>query len=180
VLEKMIQITTEQMKPISDRQMDAIKQIILSKNFTLGEYKKLKEVLGRRVITRRDASAFLEYCYAKVFFERYFNGHEHRAYAGCCFCKSRDNLRRVENRETGRRRWCCEACLSKGTDASLVVVPRRRGGIGGTQKRNEVARIRGLATDIALTARDCPAGVVAGELAEMAEDIVERASGLLN
>jgi hypothetical protein len=176
----MIQVTTEQMKPISDKQMEAIQRITLSRNFTLGEYKQLKQILGRRVITRQDASAFLEYCYAKVFFERYFNGHKHRAYAGCCFCKSRDNLRRVENRTTGRKAWCCEACISKGTDPSMVVVQRTRGGIGGTQKRNEVARIRGLATDIALTARDCPGGVTAGELADMAQEIRERASGLLN
>jgi hypothetical protein len=179
VLNKMIQMATEQMKAISDRQMDAIKRIIQSRNFTLQEYKKLKEVLAGRVITRRDASTFLEYCYAKVSFERSFNGHRHQGYAGCCFCKSRDNLKRVENRRTGRRGWCCEACIGKGTDPSIVVVPKTRRGISGTQKRNELARIRGLATDIALTAGDCPAGVVPGELAEMAAEVAERASGLL-
>jgi hypothetical protein len=175
----MIQIAKGQMKEISEKQMQAIKKIVQSRDFTLSEYRKLKEVLDRRVVTRQDASMFLEYCFAKVRFERYFNGHHHKAYAACCFCKGRDDLRKIENIKTGQRHWCCQTCRSNITDEDVMVLPTARGGIGGTQKRNEVARIRGLATDIALMARDYPMAVVAGELADMAEEIWERASGLL-
>lgn len=92
----MVQLQN-QIKEISEKQTDAIKQIIQSRDFNLTEYRKLKEILDSRVVTRQDASNFLEYCYAKVHFERHFNGHHHKAYAYCCFCKGRDNLRKIEN-----------------------------------------------------------------------------------
>ena len=104
----MVQIQKEQMKEISDKQMLAIKQIIQSRDFNLSEYKKFKEVLDRRVIARRDASVFLEYFYVKVHFEGYFNVRKHKAYAVCCFCKGRDNLRKIENLKNilaGEKLW---------------------------------------------------------------------------
>jgi len=45
--------------------------------------------------------------------------------------------------------------------------------------RNELARIKGLATDIALMADDFPVGVVIDQLGEMAQEIVEVAGKLL-
>jgi len=119
----MVQLQGEQTKEISQKQNDAIKQIIQSKDFNLSEHKKLKRILDSRVITRQDASVFLEYCYAKVHFERYFNGHHHKAYAYCCFCKGRDNLRKIENLKTGKRNWCCQTCRSNITDESVIVLP---------------------------------------------------------
>jgi len=119
----MMQLQLKEMKAISDRQMDSIKQIIRSRDFNLAEYKKLKKILDSRVITRRDAAMFLEYCYVKVHFERYFNGHHHKAYAACCFCKSRDDLRKIENLKTGKRKWCCQTCRSNITDEDIVDVP---------------------------------------------------------
>ena len=120
----MVQITQGQVQEISDKQAEAIQQIIQSRDFNLAEYKKLKKVLDSRVITRRDASVFLEYCYAKVHFERHFNGHRHKAYAYCCFCQGRDNLRKIENIKTGVRHWCCQTCRSSITNDSIVDVPR--------------------------------------------------------
>src|SRR4030043_448267 len=99
----MVQILKERIKEITEKQTAAIKQIIQNRDFNLSEYKKLKRILDSRVITRRDASVFLEYCYAKVHFERYFNGHHHKAYAYCCFCKGRDNLIKIEDIKTGVR-----------------------------------------------------------------------------
>lgn len=78
------------------------------------------------MITRRDASMFLEYCYAKVHFERYFNGLKRKAYAACYFCKSRDNLRKVENLKTGTRKWCCETCRVNLTDENVIDLPTAR------------------------------------------------------
>ena len=119
----MVQLQEEQTKEISQKQADAIKHIIQSRDFNLSEYKKLRRILDSRVITRYDASVFLEYCYAKVHFERYFNGHHHKAYAYCCFCKGRDNLRKIENLKTGERNWCCQTCRSNITDESVIVLP---------------------------------------------------------
>jgi len=118
----MVQLQN-QMKEISDKQIEAIKQIIRSRDFNLAEYKKLKTILDSRVITRRDAAVFLEYCYVKVHFERYFNGHNHKAYAACCFCKGRDNLKKIENFKTGERNWCCQTCRSNIADQSIIVLP---------------------------------------------------------
>jgi len=175
----MVQLQN-QMKEISQKQADAIKQIIQSRDFNLLEYRKLKKILDSRVITRKDASVFLEYCYAKVHFERYFNGHNNKAYAECCFCKGRDNLRKIENLKTGARNWCCQACISNIADPDIIDIPRAGNGISGAQKRNELVRIRSLATDIVLMADDSSAGVVPDEVAEIAEEIMETASGLLN
>jgi len=119
----MVQLQKEQTKEISQKQSDAIRQIIQSRDFNLSEYKKLKRILDSRVITRYDASVFLEYCYAKVHFERYFNGHHHKAYAYCCFCKGRDSLRKIEDIKTGARQWCCQTCRSNITDESVIVLP---------------------------------------------------------
>jgi len=119
---KMVQLQN-QVKQISDKQTEAIKQIIQCRDFNLSEYRKLKRILDSRVIARRDASVFLEYCYAKVHFERYFNGHHHKAYAACCFCKGRDNLRKIENIKTGIRKWCCQTCGTNITDENIIVVP---------------------------------------------------------
>ena len=124
----MIQIAKERMKEISDKQMQAIKKIVQSRDFTLSEYRKLKEVLDRRVITRHDASVFLEYCFAKVRFERYFNGHHHKAYAACCFCKGRDGLIRIESVQTG------------GKDMVLSKLPRpceRQGDYGSAKSAEQ-------------------------------------------
>lgn len=118
----MVQIQKEQIKEISEKQANAIKQIIQSRHFNLSEYRKLKKILDSRVITRYDASMFLEYCYAKAHFERYFNGH-HKAYAYCCFCKGRDNLRKVENIKTGARKWCCQTCRVNITDDDIIDLP---------------------------------------------------------
>ena len=119
----MIQIAEERMKEISDKQMQAIRKIVQSRDFNLSEYIKLKRILDSRVITRRDAGAFLEYCYAKVRFERYFNGHHHKAYAACYFCKGRDNLRKIENIKTGKRNWCCQTCRTNIADPDIIDVP---------------------------------------------------------
>jgi hypothetical protein len=138
----MVQLQEEQTKEISQKQSDAIKQIIQSKDFTLSEYKKLKRILDSRVIARYDASVFLEYCYAKVHFKRYFNGHHHKAYAYCCFCKGRDSLRKIEDIKTGVRQWCCQTCRSNIVDESIVDVPtaakRQHNNIGADLIRAEV------------------------------------------
>ena len=123
---KMVQILSETTKEITARQAAAIKQIIQNRDFNLSEYQKLKKILDSRVITQRDASVFLEYCYAKVRFERYFNGHHHKAYAACCFCKGRDNLRKIENLKTGDRNWCCQICRANLADNDIVDVPGAR------------------------------------------------------
>jgi len=122
----MVQIQKGQIKEITDKQTRAIEQIIQCRDFNLSEYKKLKKVLDSRVVTRPDASVFLEYCYAKVHFERHFNGHHHKAYAYCCFCKRRDNLRKIENLKTGVRKWCCETCRINIVDDNIVDVPTAR------------------------------------------------------
>jgi collagenase-like PrtC family protease len=122
----MIQIAEERMKEISDKQIQAIRKIVQSRDFNLSEYIKLKRILDSRVITRRDASAFLEYCFAKVHFERYFNGHHHKAYAACCHCKGRDNLSKIENLKTGKRHWCCQTCRSHITDPDIIDLPAGR------------------------------------------------------
>ena len=122
----MEQIQKERTTRITTKQTRAINQIIQSRDFNLPEYKKLKKVLDSRVLTRIDASVFLEYCYAKVHFERYFNGHHHKAYAYCCFCKGRDDLRKIENLKTGIRRWCCRTCRMNITDKDIVDVPTAR------------------------------------------------------
>jgi len=127
----MVQILKEEIKEITTKQADAIKQIIQDRDFNLSEYKKLKKILDSRVVTRRDASVFLEYCYVKVRFERYFNGHKHKSYAACYFCKGRDNLRKIENIKTGARRWCCGTCRINITDENIVDVQTAR------QRRNE-------------------------------------------
>ncbi len=119
----MIQLQIRQMKEISDKQMQAIKQIIQCRDFNLSEYQRLKKILDSRVITRRDASAFLEYCYAKVHFERYFNGHKHKAYAVCYYCKGRDKLKKIENIKTGERKWCCQICRTNIIDAKVIDLP---------------------------------------------------------
>lgn len=124
---KMMQLQKIQAKEISQKQADAINQIIQSGDFNLAEYRKLKKILDSRVITRYDASVFLEYCYTKVYFERYFNGHHHKAYAYCCFCKGRDNLRKIEDIKTGKRNWCCQTCRSNITDADIIDLPTAAG-----------------------------------------------------
>jgi hypothetical protein len=176
----MIQIAKEQMKEISQKQAEAVKHIIQSRDFNLSEYKKLKKTLDSRVITRRDAAVFLEYCYTKVHFERYFNGHHHKAYAACCYCKGRDNLRKIENLKTGKRNWCCQTCRSNITDPDIINVPRVGNGLSWAQKMNELVKIRGLATDIVQMADDSSGGVVPKGVAEMVQEIEERVSGLLN
>jgi hypothetical protein len=119
----MVQIQKEEIKEISEKQKDAIKQIIQNRHFNLSEYRKLKSILDSRIVTRQDASMFLEYCYAKVHFERHFNGSKHKAYAVCWLCKGRDNLRKIENIKTGLRKWCCETCRINMTDESMIDVP---------------------------------------------------------
>jgi hypothetical protein len=176
----MIQIAKEQMKEISEKQTNAIKHIIQSRDFNFSEYNKLKRILDSRVITRRDASAFLEYCYAKVGFERYFNGHHHKAYAACCYCKGRDNLRKTENLKTGKRHWCCQTCRTNIADPDIIDLPTARGGLSWAQKRNELVKIRGLATDILLMADDSSVGVVPKGVTQIAEEIMDTARALLN
>ena len=66
---------------------------------------------------------FLEYCYAKLHFDRYFNDSKHKAYAVCSFCKGRDNLRKIENIKTAATKWCCETCRTNMTDESVIDVP---------------------------------------------------------
>lgn len=122
----MVQILKEKIKEITTKQADAIKQVIQNRDFNLSEYKKLKKILDSRVVTRRDASVFLEYCYAKVRFEKYFNGHKHKSYAACYFCKGRDNLRKIENIKTGARRWCCQTCRIDLTDENVIDLPTAR------------------------------------------------------
>ena len=78
MLDKMIQIAEERIKEISERQMLLIGRTIQGRDFNLSEHKRLKEVLEHRIITRHDAPVFLEYCFAKVCFKRYSNGHEHK------------------------------------------------------------------------------------------------------
>ena len=156
----MVQIVKERMKDITEKQIAAIKQIIQNKGFNLSDYKKLKRILESRVITRQDASVFLEYCYAKVHFERYFNGHKHKSYASCFQCKGRDNLRKIENIKTGEKKWCCQTCRIDITDPDIIDLPAAQGNTGGAQKRNELTRIRGLATDIVLMADDSSGSVV--------------------
>jgi hypothetical protein len=176
----MIQVAKERMKEISDKQTNAIKKIILCRDFNLAEYRKLKEVLDRRVVTRQDASMFLEYCFAKVRFERYFNGHHHKAYAACCFCKGRDNLRKIENLKTGDRNWCCQTCRSNITDQNIVDMPRVRNRIGEPKKvRADLQGIKSLATDMVLMADDYPNGVSIRDFGQMAEEIMETARNLL-
>jgi len=119
----MVQILKDKIKEITPKQAEAIKQIIQNRDFNLSEYKKLKRILDSRVITRRDASVFLEYCYAKVRFERYFNGHKHKSYAACYYCKDRDNLRKIENLKTGARRWCCRTCRINLTEEEFIDLP---------------------------------------------------------
>jgi len=123
----MMQLQKIQAKEISQKQTDAINQIIQSRDFNLAEYRKLKKILDYRVITKWDASVFLEYCYTKVYFERYFNGHHHKAYASCCFCKGRDSLRKIENLKTGERSWCCQTCRSNVSDPDIIDLPTTRG-----------------------------------------------------
>jgi hypothetical protein len=176
----MIQVAKERMKEISDKQTNAIKKIILCRDFNLAEYRKLKEVLDRRVVTRQDASMFLEYCFAKVRFERYFNGHHHKAYAACCFCKGRDGLIRIENVQTGAKAWCCRNCRDHVNDKGIMVVPRVRNRIGEPKKvRADLRAIRGLATDMVLMAHDSPNGVSISKFTQMAEGIMETARNLL-
>ena len=122
----MVQILKEKIKEITTKQADAIKQVIQNRDFNLSEYKKLKKILDSRVVTRRDASVFLEYCYAKVRFERYFNGHKHKSYAACFFWKDRDNLTKIENIKTGARRWCCQTCRIDLTDENVIDLPTTR------------------------------------------------------
>lgn len=175
-----MQLQTGQMKEISQKQADAIKQILLCRDFNLAEYKKLRKILDSRVITRRDASAFLEYCFARVHFERYFNGHKHKAYAACDFCKGRDGLMRIENIKTGERRWCCQDCTEHVNEEGIMVVPRARNAIGKPKKvRAGLVTIGGLATEMALMA-DEPEGVNIRQLGEMAQEIMETAGNLLN
>ena len=119
----MVQILKDRIKEITPKQAEAIKQIIQNRDFNLSEYRKLKKILDSRVITRRDASMFLKYCYAKVHFERYFNGLKRKAYAACYFCKSRDNLRKIENLKTGTRKWCCKTCRINLIDENVVDLP---------------------------------------------------------
>jgi len=119
----MNEVRQEENKYITERQRNAIKQILKSRDFSLAEYKKLKRILDLQAIKRKDASIFLEYCYAKVHFERYFNGHKHKAYAECCYCKGRDNLRKIENLKTGVRKWCCETCRINITDEDIIDLP---------------------------------------------------------
>jgi len=119
----MNEVRQEENKYITERQRNAIKQILKSRDFSLAEYKKLKRILDLQVIKRKDASLFLEYCYAKVHFERYFNGHKHKAYAECYCCKGRDNLRKIENLKTGVRKWCCETCRINITDEDIIDLP---------------------------------------------------------
>ena len=119
----MVQILKDRIKAITPRQAEAIKQIIQNRDFNLAEYKKLRKILDSRVITRRDASTFLEYCYAKVHFERYFNGLKRKAYAACYFCKGRDSLTKVENLRTGIRKWICNCCRINLIDENVIDLP---------------------------------------------------------
>ena len=127
----MERIQNDTIKQITDKQAAAIKQIIQSRDFNLTEYKKLKLILDSRILNRADASVFLEYCFAKVNFERHFNGHHHKAYAYCCFCRGRDDLGKIENVKTGIKKWCCKICRINITDGDIIDVPAAR------QKRNE-------------------------------------------
>jgi len=122
----MVKLLKEKIKEITTKQADAIKQIIQNRDFNLSEYRKLKKILDSRVVTRRDASVFLEYCYAKVRFDRYFNGHKHKSYAACFFCKGRDNLTKIENIKTGARRWCCQTCRIDLRDENVIDLPTAR------------------------------------------------------
>jgi hypothetical protein len=138
----MVQILKQKIKEITEKQTAAIKHIIQNRDFNLSEYRKLKKILDSRVITRRDASMFLEYCYAKVRFERYFNGHKHKSYAACCFCKGRDNLRKIENLKTGVRKWCCRTCRINLTDEAFIDMPenqRRASSKNGRRKMDEAS-----------------------------------------
>lgn len=127
----MVQIVKEKIRQITSKQAAAINQIIQSRDFNLAEYKKLKKILDSRVPNRTDASVFLEYCFAKVHFERHFNGRHHKAYAYCYFCKDRNDLRKIETLKTGIRRWCCGTCRINITDEDIVDVHTAR------QRRNE-------------------------------------------
>ena len=124
----MEQIQNDTIKQITDKQAAAIKQIIQSRDFNLTEYKKLKLILDSRILNRADASVFLEYCFAKVNFERHFNGHHHKAYAYCCFCKGRDDLRKIENIKTGVRKWCCKICRINITNDDIIDLPTAKEG----------------------------------------------------
>ena len=175
----MEQTEMERTKAISTRQKEAMEGIIQSKEFSLAECRKLKEVLAHGVSTRREASVFLEYCYASVRFQRCFNRHQQRAQVACCVCKSRDNVGRALSLETGRKAWCCAACLGMGVDPSLVAAPKRQGSLRTNQKKQEVQRIRSLATTILMMADDVSMGVVPRYVAKMVEEIRERANKLL-
>ena len=84
------------------------------------EYQQLKKIWTKQITTSTDAGIFIEYVLAALRFRRHFLNGKHRAFKKCCYCSSRDDVKRYLDFDDHSKHWVCESCVIN-LDFSKVV-----------------------------------------------------------
>ena len=122
--------TNKELNPMTVNQELLINKVLKSRKFRDSEYKELKTILDKKVLTSYDASVFISYLLATINFRRVFLNGKHKSYKRCYFCKTRDNVERYVDLTTGQKMWICETCALNLDTSKIVRV--------SFQEKNEV------------------------------------------
>ena len=107
---KMENNNEPEVKKLTAAQDMLAKKILKSSKLKDIEYKILKNIYSEQVVTSYDASIFIEYVLSTLKFRRTFLNGKHKAYKKCLFCRSRDNVSRYHDADSGKKIWLCETC----------------------------------------------------------------------
>ncbi len=108
-----------EVKKLTAAQDMLAKKILKSSKLKDIEYKILKNIYSEQVVTSYDASIFIEYVLSTLKFRRTFLNGKHKAYKKCLFCRSRDNVSRYHDADSGKKIWLCETCGLNSTHGKL-------------------------------------------------------------
>ena len=97
-----------------------IKKLLKSRSFKDKEFKLLKKVYDKQVLTSYDASILIAHLLATLRFRRTFLNEKHKAYKRCLFCGTRENVERYHDLTNDSKAWVCENC-AMNLDSTKIV-----------------------------------------------------------
>lgn len=109
-----------EIKQVTPAQEALLSKLLKSKLLLDVEYREFRDVLDKRVICSFDASVLIAHILGILRYRRQFNSKRSKAYKKCHFCKSRDEIQRIEKIHSNERFWSCETCFLN-LDSSLFV-----------------------------------------------------------
>jgi len=109
-------------REVSANQQVLIAKILRSSKIKDSEYRQLKSILDKQVLTSYDAAVFIQYVLSMLKFRRTFLNGKHKAYKKCEFCSSRNNVERFANPANLKEKvWACETCALNLRDKVVPV-----------------------------------------------------------